>query len=133
MSEIFEQLTVTFDELFQAVSLLENHKFVDNEEYIQSEHIQIETEYGYDDIRGLIKKTAPLFRIILEDASTINCADRHILFDEQGEKFAVNFKIGDLVKTSRGYSPVVSIQKIAELADVFDIEVGNTYLVWMIL
>lgn len=126
MSEIFEQLTVTFDELFEAVSLLENHKFVDNEEYIQSEHIQIETEYGYDDIRGLIKKTAPLFRIILEDASIITCADKHILFDEQGEKFAVNFKIGDLVKTSRGYSPVVSIQKIAELADVFDIEVGNT-------
>jgi hypothetical protein len=126
MSEIFEQLTVTFDELFQAVSLLENHKFVNNEEYIQSEHIQIETEHGYDDIRGLIKKTAPLLKIILEDASIITCADKHILFDESGEKFAINFKIGDLVKTSRGYSPVIAIEKIAESADVFDIEVGNS-------
>ena len=125
MSEIFEQLTVTFDELFEAIALLENHKFVDAEEYIQSERILIETEHGYDDIRGLIKKTAPLFKIVLGDGSTINCADRHILFDSQGEKFAVNFKIGDLVKTSRGYSPVTSIQKIAERADVFDIEVGN--------
>lgn len=126
MSEISEQLTVTFDELFQAISELENHTFINDQEYIQAEHIQIETENGYTDVGGLIKKTAPLLEIILDDGRIIKCADKHILFDTFGEKYASAFKTGDLVKTTTGYSSVISVKNIAEIADVFDLEVKNS-------
>lgn len=125
MQELSEQLTITFDELFQAIGLLENHEFKDNEEYIQKAHIEIETEDGFSPINGLIKKTAPLIKIELADGSVIKCADKHILFDAFGEKFANELKVGDTVQTRRGMSAVLSTMQLADSSNVFDLEVDN--------
>jgi adenosyl cobinamide kinase/adenosyl cobinamide phosphate guanylyltransferase len=100
-----------------------NRKFDD---IINVDDWEIETDTGWTSITHLCK-TIPYD--VWEIASTdhiLRCADDHILFDENmNEKFAKNFKVGDLIITRAGPWPVSKIEHTKISEHMFDIRVDH--------
>lgn len=125
MPQQLVDIECSIGELFDAIALLEGVEFVDDEEYFQQETVQVDTPAGYSDVVGLIRKFCHVVSIECSDGSILECADRHILFDDAGAQvFAGSLVVGSQICTRSGLVRVVGISDRGS-QDVYDFEVDN--------
>jgi hypothetical protein len=98
-------------------------KFVDS---IPLNEWEIETDTGWHDVSA-IHKTVPyiVFRIALEDGTTVQCADTHIFITESGEECYAQDALGVCLQTKRGPLRVVSVECSDEKREMYDVTVDS--------
>lgn len=119
MKKLFIQI------LYKILSLIDNFDFiyikkkflVDGYKTIKdidisNEGFSILTDTGYEPLTNLmISKPFEIYRIELENGYSLECADEHILFDENmNEIYVKDLCIGDFVQTDCGLKKIVSLQ-----------------------
>jgi hypothetical protein len=126
MQGFFMQLITTdFETLFQAITELENQNFIENEEYFQKEHIEIETPDGYSKILGMITKIANCQKIVLDDNKYLEAAAAHILFDvNNNEIYLESLEIGNSIQTKDGLRQIITKENTSQKI-VYDVQVDN--------
>ena len=79
---------------------------------ISNEGFSILTDTGYEPLTNLmLSKPFEIYRIELENGYSLECADEHILFDENmNEIYVKDLCIGDFVQTDCGLKKIVSLQ-----------------------
>lgn len=100
-------------------------KFVDS---VQVQHLQIATDTGWQCIDGVFK-TQPytVWSVHTATGKTLQCADDHIVFDEQGaEIFVKNLSAGvSLIQTDSGTELVTAVHAHDHAQHMFDISVQS--------
>ena len=110
--------------LYKLISLLDHidyhyirkEKLTDNyktiEEIELNDNIQILTDTGYKPLSTLmITKPFEQYILKLENGYELNCADEHIVFDENfNEIYVKDLSIGDYIQTNDGLQKVVSLE-----------------------
>lgn len=99
-------------------------KFIDT---INVTDFEVETDGGYVDIVA-IHETVPYEKYIIrtESGFELECADTHILFDENlNEKYAKDFMKGDKILTRDGVDVILSITRTGEYENMFDLELSD--------
>ena len=89
--------------------------------------LEIETDDGFVDVVSL-NKTIPYLKydVITEDGLSIECADKHIVFNENfDEIFVDELKPGDVIKTIYGNSIVKAVHSTGEYEAMYDFELTN--------
>lgn len=89
--------------------------------------LEIETDDGFVDVVSL-NKTIPYLKydVITEDGLSIECADKHIVFNENfDEIFVGELKPGDVIKTIYGNSIVKAVHSTGEYESMYDFELTN--------
>jgi len=125
-----QTITTSFEILFQAISELEGHEFVDYEEYLQRENILIEDLTSSVNVNAMIKKTSECLSFYLEDDIELGCADKHILFDINDNCiYADALQVGNYIQTKHGKKQILKIENIGKQS-VFDIEVNSNQHVY---
>lgn len=90
--------------------LIDNYKTI--EEIELNDDIQILTDTGYKPLSALmITKPFEQYILKLENGYELNCADEHIVFDENfNEIYVKDLSIGDYIQTDDGLQKVVSLE-----------------------
>lgn len=99
-------------------------KFIDT---INVTDFEVETDSGYVDIVA-IHETVPYEKYVIrtEGGFELECADTHILFDENlNEKYAKDFMNGDKILTRDGVDVISSIARTGEYENMFDLELSD--------
>ena len=99
-------------------------KFIDT---INVTDFEVETDGGYVDIVA-IHETVPYEKYVIrtEGGFELECADTHILFDENlNEKYAKDFMNGDKILTRDGVDVISSITRTGEYENMFDLELSD--------
>ena len=94
---------------------------------ISNKNIEVLTDVGYKKISH-IHKTQPytIFKITTSSNKVLECADRHILFDENmNEVFVKNLKINNKIKTKNGNELIIKIEKLPFKVSMFDITINS--------
>ena len=89
--------------------------------------VEVLTDSGWKDIKS-IHTTVPyeIFRIELADGSKLECADTHIVFNEEMvETYIKDLNIGDSIITDNGTSTVENIYKTGKSVEMFDLELTD--------
>ena len=89
--------------------------------------VEVLTDSGWKDIKS-IHTTVPyeIFRIELADGSKLECADTHIVFNEERvETYIKDLNIGDSIITDNGTSTVENIYKTGKSVEMFDLELTD--------
>ena len=89
--------------------------------------LEIETDDGFVDVISL-NKTIPYLKydVITEDGLSIECADKHIVFNENfDEIFVDELKPGDVIKTIYGDSIVKAVHSTGKYEAMYDFELTN--------
>lgn len=88
---------------------------------------EIETDTGWESLID-VKQTIEyeIWKLVLVDGKTIECADTHIVFDENmNEKFVCELKVGDLVQTNDGPVVVASVTNTGIFEHMYDMGVDS--------
>lgn len=109
--------------LYKLISLLDyidyhyirNEQLIDNYKTIEEinlKDIEILTDTGYKELSHLmISKPFEQYIIKLENGYKLNCADEHIVFDENmNEIYVKDLSIGDYIQTDNGLQRIVSLE-----------------------
>lgn len=92
-----------------------NRKFIDSINLQDLDlDIQIETDTGWVPVSAF-NLTVPydVWRLVLEDGRTLECADTHIIFDSKmREVFVKNLQAGTTIMTQTGLATVQSVNKL---------------------
>lgn len=114
----------TIAELFSAITVVEQHYFTEEIEYLQQEEIYIEAPGGWTRIRGLITKFSQTVSL-QTSVGNLRCARRHILFRVDGmEVWAEDVAPGDQLAGIDGPITVYDVEFCGgEL--VYDVEVDR--------
>lgn len=98
------------------------------ESYTLSDYeLEIETDEGFVDVVAL-HKTIPYlkFELETEDGLFIECADKHIVFNENFDEIYVDeLKPGDVIKTIHGNSTVKKVTDTGKYVNMYDFELSN--------
>ena len=89
--------------------------------------LEIETDDGFVDVISL-NKTIPYLKydVITEDGLSIECANKHIVFNENfDEIFVDELKPGDVIKTIYGDSIVKAVHSTGKYEAMYDFELTN--------
>jgi len=108
-----------------SISNTVNRKFIDS---VDLEHLEIETDTGWQPI-AKIMKTVPyrVWHIEVESGLTLDCADDHIVFDQDcHEIFVKKLQAGSLIKTINGNEKVTKVLVSDHRENMFDIAVDST-------
>jgi len=108
-----------------SISNTVNRKFIDS---VDLEHLEIETDTGWQPI-SKIMKTVPyrVWHIEVESGLTLDCADDHIVFDQDcHEIFVKKLQAGSLIKTINGNEKVTKVLVSDHRENMFDIAVDST-------
>ena len=108
-----------------SISNTVNRKFIDS---VDLEHLEIETDTGWQPI-SKIMKTVPyrVWHIEVESGLTLDCADDHIVFDQDcHEIFVKKLQAGSLIKTINGSEKVTKVSVSDHRENMFDIAVDST-------
>ena len=125
------EVTTTFGDLFEAISELENHAFVFNEEYYQKEKIEIKDDVGiWTSVKALISKKSKTKKIHFSDGSVVEGADKHkLIIQDLHERTLEDMRVNHAVikKTSVGGTvvKVVSIESSDVECTVFDLALSS--------
>lgn len=108
--------------LYKLISLLDyidyhyvrNEQLIDNYKTIEEinlKDIEILTDTGYKELSHLmISKPFEQYIIKLENGYELNCADEHIVFDENfNETYVKDLSIGDYIQTDEGLQKIISL------------------------
>lgn len=88
---------------------------------------QILTDTGFVDVEYL-HETIPyeVWELKLENGMSLECADDHIVFLENGDEvFVKNLKVGDSIITDSGNSILTSVQNLGRLENMYDFELSE--------
>jgi hypothetical protein len=109
----------------QKISELVERKFIDQ---VKIDDWEVLTDTGWSPIES-VSKTVEYQIYILELASGkhLECADTHIVFDDQyNEVFVKDLIHGQMIITSDGPEKVVSVTKTSEYENMYDLSVAST-------
>lgn len=93
---------------------------------INIDDYEIETDSGFVDIVSL-NQTIPYLKYIIKTSSSlIECADNHILFNENMEEiFAKDLRKGDIIVTKNGNEKVIAVINTGEYEEMYDFELSE--------
>lgn len=95
-------------------------------ETIDLENYEILTDNGYCDVVSLHKTIPYLKYIIKTNQHTLECADKHIVFDENlNEIFVDELSIGDTIITECGPETVIDIINTNTYENMYDFELAE--------
>ena len=100
-------------------------KFTD---VIDSDEWLIETDTGWEPLID-VKQTIEyeIYRLDLSDGMCLECADDHIVFDQNMmEIFVKDLKPNDLVQTKFGLKSVISVKNTGSSENMYDVGVDST-------
>ena len=90
------------------------------------EHYEVWTDDGWINVSSIHKTIPYQVWIIKTEDFYLECADKHIVFDENhNEIFTEDLKIGDLIWTENGIQPILSITTTDRIEDMFDVTVDS--------
>jgi hypothetical protein len=87
---------------------------------------EVETEDGYRDIMSTNKTVEyEVYKLILENGIVLECADTHILIQEDYSQVFAKDSLGVGIRTKFGTSKVVSIEHFGEYEHMYDLSVDS--------
>src|SRR5690606_36385177 len=96
------------------------------EESFDVDHWQIETDTGWSDISHIHKTIEyDVYSIKTESNLTLDCADTHILFDENFNEIFAKDCCDQVIQTKEGADKVISVTKTDKKENMFDITVAD--------
>lgn len=127
MFRIFNIMNIIGKILYFLISLLNTKS---EEKLIKSfllNGIQVANENGWTNATHIhLTKPFEIYKLILENGKTLECADQHIVFTKDYvEKWVQDLTINDYVITDEGLSKVVSIEKVFDKVNMCDLTVDN--------
>lgn len=89
--------------------------------------IKVETDTGFKTVSHIhMTKNFVLYKILLENGFSLECADTHILFDKNMEEiFVKNLSVGDFIQTKEGIKKIVKKEKLNNKICMCDITVDD--------
>ena len=90
--------------------------------------IKVETDTGFKSVSNIhMTKKFVVYKILLENGFSLECADTHILFDKNMEEiFVKDLSVGDFIQTKEGIKKIVKKEKLNNkicMCDIFSITV----------
>jgi hypothetical protein len=87
---------------------------------------EVETDEGWVDITAVHKTIPYQVYIIKTENYELECADRHILFDNNyNEIFCIDLNIGDIIRVKNDAERVISIEKTDKYEYMYDLELSE--------
>ena len=95
----------------------------------QVKGIKISTDTGFQSVSNLhITQPYTVWRIETENGKWLECADNHIVFDNNfDERYVKNLEKGDSIQTDSGISKIYKIKKTSNKVSMFDITVESKH------
>ena len=89
--------------------------------------IKVETDTGFKSVSHIhMTKKFVLYKILLENGFSLECADTHILFDENMEEiFVKDLSVGDFIQTKHGIKKIIKKEKLNNKICMCDITVDD--------
>ena len=89
--------------------------------------IKVETDTGFKSVSHIhMTKKFVLYKILLENGFSLECADTHILFNENMEEiFVKDLSVGDFIQTKEGIKKIIKKEKINNKICMCDITVDD--------
>ena len=105
-------------------NLIDNYKTI---EEINLDSIEILTDTGFKELSHImITKTFNIYTIKLENGYELNCADEHIVFDEEfNEIYVKDLPIGNYIQTDNGLQKVISLNHSSTKISMCDTTVND--------
>lgn len=95
--------------------------------YLENKKYKIKTPYGWETFSGVRKLSDKnIYNLILEDGNFLDCTDDHKVKTQLGFLELTKLQKGDYIKTKTGYKKLLSITKLAQKEDVFDVVNAGT-------
>lgn len=117
--------------LIQLIEYFEYKKLDESNKVVKSFKIpdgyEIETDSGFKPISHIHQtKRFQKYRIETESGKWLECADEHILFNEEmKEVFVKDLSVGSLIRTKDGFEKIVTLQIFSSKVGMFDITVDD--------
>lgn len=87
------------------------------------EDIDIETDIGYVPVKNIMKTIEyDLYRVTFENGDILECADKHILIDENDDNIFAYESIGKLIKCKSGLTGVISVEDLNRSVSMYDFQ-----------
>lgn len=118
----------TIEEIFKAVSQLENKQFIPEKEIFQNSKIMVKDEFNnWIEVLGMITKVDELREIKFSDGTICSVADKHKMRKQKNECCFVSELIeGDIIEKADGSQiSVISNQLTGKIETVFDMHVDS--------
>lgn len=121
------ETTVTIGELFDAVSILENHKFKVDQEYHQTTKISLQDEIGkWCNVPALIMKQDKILSLVFDNSMILKCAENHWLYVNGRCILAKTLVINDTITLSSGYTiRCTMIESQPDIEPVYDLQIDS--------
>lgn len=102
---------------------------MNNKKFIETKKIndyEVFTDNGWIDIDAIHKTIKYDIWIVKTKDYILECADKHILFNENLEEiFVENLKVGDGILTEKGIQYIINIEKTNEKCNMFDLQLNE--------
>jgi len=100
-----------------------------NEKFVESFSVfdwMVESESGFVDIISS-NKTIPyeVYSVVLDNGLTIECADNHILIDENNQEVFAKDSLNHHIKTKKGISKVVEVAGLNFYDSMYDLSISS--------
>ena len=104
--------------------LIDNYKTI---EEIELKGIEILTDTGYKELFHIMTtKPFDIYTIKLENGYELDCADEHIVFDEDfNEIYVKDLSIGDYIQTDKGLQKIISLNYSSTKISMCDTTVND--------
>jgi tRNA isopentenyl-2-thiomethyl-A-37 hydroxylase MiaE len=122
------ELKVKIEEIFEAVSQLENKEFIPDKEVFQKSKIMVKNEFDeWINVLGMITKIDQVREVKFSDGSVCVVADNHKIRKEKNECCLVsNLLVGDFIeKADESKISVISNNLTGEIETVYDMHVDS--------
>lgn len=89
--------------------------------------IKVETDTGFKSVSHIhMTKKFVLYKILLENGFSLECADTHILFNKNMEEiFVKDLSVGDFIQTKEGIKKIIKKEKLNNKICMCDITVDD--------
>lgn len=100
-----------------------NRKFIES---FSASEWEVETEDGFMPIISTNKTVEyEVYKIILDNGMYIECADTHILIDENYNEVYAHDSLGISIRTQNGNSKVISVENLGYSENMYDLSVDS--------
>lgn len=122
------EIKATIEEIFEAISQLENKEFVLEKEVFQDSKIMVKDEFGkWTKVLGMVTKIDELREIKFSDGTICVVADKHRIRKQKNECCLVSsLMVGDIVDKADGSQITVTSNELTgQIETVFDMHVDS--------
>jgi hypothetical protein len=118
-----------YEEVKQNVIGCSNQTSIGSRKFVESYDItgwEVLTEAGFVNVSQFHKTVEyERYTVLLDNGLQLNCADDHILIENNGEQVFAKDSIGSVVRTTRGDSCVVEVNRTGMFEYMFDLTVDS--------